>query len=400
MIKRTVSLYKNAYAGLSPSSWWLSVVMLVNRSGTMVLPFMTIYLIRVEKYSIGKAGIVMGMFGLGAVTGAYLGGKLTDKIGFYPVQIATLLGGGVLFMVLGQLHSFPLICLFSFLLSAVNEAFRPANSTAIVAYSREDNRTRSYALNRLAVNLGWAVGNALGGMLASIDYQLLFWVDGFTNIFSALLLWLVLRPATSGVPKEKKQAAPHDPRQSPYRDKVFIGFAVITMLFASGFFQFLGTTNAFYNVELGFSERFIGLLGAWNGILVAGLEMVLVYKLEGRRSNTFYIVRGVALVGIAYMLYSILDMNHLLAIVVVTLFTMGEILALPFMNTYWILRSKPHNRGQYAGMYTIAWSIAQTTGPLAGAQIAEHAGFYVLWYVVGGMCLLTAVGYAVLERNK
>jgi len=125
-------------------------------------------------YGIAEAGIVMGLFGLGAVAGGFFGGRITDKAGFYPVQVATLIGGGILFIILGQMKTYPLICLFSFLLSMVNEAFRPANATAVAAYSNEANRTRSYALNRLAINLGWAAGGAVGGLIASFDYHLLF----------------------------------------------------------------------------------------------------------------------------------------------------------------------------------------------------------------------------------
>ena len=155
------------------STWLLSLVMLVNRSGTMVVPFMSIYLTSPEMgYSIGQAGVVMGLFGLGAVAGGFVGGRITDKTGFYAVQVGTLLGGGILFILLGQMKSYPLICVFSFLLSMVNEAFRPANATAVATYSNENNRTRSYALNRLAINLGWAVGGATGGYIASINYRL------------------------------------------------------------------------------------------------------------------------------------------------------------------------------------------------------------------------------------
>lgn len=397
MLAKTLSLYKNAYTGLTPSSWWLSGVMLVNRSGTMVLPFMTIYLLR-QGYSVGKAGIVMALFGLGAVLGAYYGGKLTDKIGYYRVQLFTLVGGGILFMVLGQMKSYPMICLFSFILSMVNEAFRPANSTAIVAYSKPENRTRSYALNRLAVNLGWSVGNALGGILASIDYELLFWVDGCTNIVAALMLWAFLRPSQKDRTIIKKKE-PADPRHSAYRDKIFLAFAFLTMIFACSFFQFLGNTSAYYTIELRFSEFYIGILGALNGVLIAIFEMVLVLKLEGRRSNTFYIVRGVCLVGLAYFLFNLLDMNATLAILVVTVLTAGEILSLPFMNTFWILRSADHNRGQYAGLYTIAWSIAQTTGPLVGSQIAERAGFEALWWTMGTVAFLTAIGFSFLGKK-
>src|SRR5215470_6679846 len=103
MISRTLSLYKNAYSGLSRSTWLLSIVMLVNRSGTMVIPFMTIYLTQPSMgYSIGQAGVVMGIFGAGAVCGGFIGGRLTDKFGFHLVQLITLTGGGIFFIVLGM----------------------------------------------------------------------------------------------------------------------------------------------------------------------------------------------------------------------------------------------------------------------------------------------------------
>src|ERR1700722_3761614 len=106
-MKRIAHLYKNAYSGLSPASWWLGLVMLVNRSGTMVVPFMTLYLTQTMHYSIGKAGIIMALFGAGAVCGGLLGGRLTDKVGFYNIQIYALVCGGIMFIVLGQMQSFP-----------------------------------------------------------------------------------------------------------------------------------------------------------------------------------------------------------------------------------------------------------------------------------------------------
>lgn len=115
MIATTARTYRNAYSGLSRSTWLLSLVMLINRSGTMVVPFMTLYLTSPQMgYSVGQAGIVFGLFGLGAFSGAFFGGKMTDRIGFYPVQMITLIGGGVLFIVLGQMKSYSLICLFTF----------------------------------------------------------------------------------------------------------------------------------------------------------------------------------------------------------------------------------------------------------------------------------------------
>jgi predicted MFS family arabinose efflux permease len=397
MITRTLSLYKGAYSGLSPSTWWLSFVMLVNRSGTMVLPFMTIYLTSPAMgYSIGQAGFVMAMFGLGAVTGGFLGGKLTDRFGFHRVQLITLGGGGIMFMVLGQMKSFPLICLFTFLLSLVNEAFRPANSTAIVAYSKEDNRTRSYALNRLAINLGWAVGSAIGGLLAAINYKLLFWVDGATNLTAVLLLYYFLHPSKQVRPVKK--ATVIDPSHSPYRDKIYLCFILLTILFAGCFFQLFTNLSAYYKIELHFNERFIGLIGALNGVMISVIEMVLIFTLEGRRAALWYISRGTFLVGAAYFMLNIFHIDHVMALLMMVVMTMGEILVLPFMNTFWTSRSADHNRGQYAGLYTIAWSVAQTAGPFLGSQIAEYAGFHVLWWVLGGTSMITMLGFIWLKK--
>jgi len=391
MISRTLSLYKNAYSGLSRSTWLLSVVMLVNRSGTMVIPFMTIYLTQPSMgYSIGEAGIVMGLFGAGAICGGFIGGKLTDKLGFHPVQFFALVGGGVLFIILGMVKSFPLICLFTFLLSLVNDAFRPANSTAIAHYSKEENRTRSYSLNRLAINLGWAIGGALGGILASINYHLLFWTDGITNIAAALLLKYFLSPVPDHGTKEEKK---HESTgvTSALRDKGYLIFIGLTVLFAICFFQLFTTLPVYYKETLHIREFFIGLLMALNGVIITFVEMVMIFKLEGKRHAMFFIRNGFLLTAISFLLLNILPETAGTAVFCMVLVTFGEMLALPFMNSFWISRTTIGNRGQYAGLYTIAWSTAQVLGPFGGAQIAEHFSFRILWWVIGGLCLITSL---------
>ena len=360
----------------------------------MVVPFMTLYLTTKMGYSLGEAGIVFGLFGAGAFIGAWLGGRLTDKIGFYPVQLFTLIVGGILFMILGQMKTYPLICTFTFLLSFVNEAFRPANSTAIAFYSKERNRTRSYALNRLAINLGWAVGSGLGGFIAHIDYELLFWIDGFTNIGAALIMWLFLKPVNHRPPRQKI----NDPLiQSAYKDKTYLSFALITMLFACCFFQLFTNLPVYFKKELHFSEPFIGIIMAANGILIALVEMVLIYKLEGKRKNILYITLGVFLVGLSFLMLNIPG-GAIIAISMIVLVTFGEILSMPFMNSYWIARTQPSNRGQYAALYTMAWSAAQTLGPMGGAQIAQHYSFNLLWWVVGGVCIIASLSFWKLHR--
>jgi len=364
----------------------------------MVIPFMTIYLTRPAMgYSIGQAGLVMSVFGLGAIFGGFMGGRLTDRFGFYPVQLVTLTGGGILFILLGQVRSLPLICLSTFLLSLVNEAFRPANSTAIAHYSKEENRTRSYSLNRLAINLGWAIGGAIGGILASINYHLLFWVDGLTNIAAALLLRYFLSPAPNGIVHDNKENNTLGSR-SAYSDRNYLFFIVLVILFAVCFFQLSATLPVYYKRVLRLPEYIIGFLMALNGLIIVVVEMVLVFRMEGKRENLHYIFLGAAWVGLSYLFLNIFPATALIAVFSMIVLTFGEIFAMPFMNSFWISRTKAGNRGQYAGLYAIAWSTAQVIGPTGGTQLVEHFNFKILWWVTGGLCLLVAFGFRLLQR--
>ena len=398
MLSPVVNLYRSAFSGLTRENWWLSITLLVNRSGTMVVPFLTLYLTEYHHFSIAQAGLVMGLFGAGAIAGGFIGGKLTDRYGFYPIQLITLSGGGVFFILLGLMKSYTLICVFTFLLSVVNESFRPANATAVAHYSAPENRTRSYSLNRLAINLGWAVGGGLGGFLASINYHLLFWVDGLTNLCAAVLLWrLMSRPGSRAATHKES----HDEvSNSAYRDKFYLVFIFFVMLFAMCFFQLFTNLPVYYKQDLFFSERFIGFLMALNGIIIAFVEMILVYRLEGRRSNLAYISIGVTLCSLSFLLYNFFEGGHLLATMAMIVVTIGEILSMPFMNSFWISRSSANNRGQYAGLYTIAWATAQVLGPILGSQIAQRFNFTILWWSVGLLCVMAAFGFAYMRNMQ
>ena len=364
----------------------------------MVVPFMTIYLTESKHFSIGMAGLVLSLFGAGAICGGLIGGKLTDKLGFYPVQQFTLIGGGILFIILGQMGNYLSICICTFILSLVNESFRPANASAIAHYSKEENRTRSYSLNRLSINLGWATGGTIGGIVASYNYHLLFWIDGLTNIGAALLLLAVLSPTRNDATPQKHEKKITTKQDSPYKDKAYIAFIILTVMYAYCFFQLFTTIPVFYRRDLHLSTASIGLVMAANGVLIVLFEMVLVHNLEGKKNNLFYITIGSALVALSFLVFNILPSAGSLAIISVLIVTVGEILSMPFMNSYWVSRAQNHNRGQYAGLYTIAWSVAQVLGPGTGAQIAEKFGFATLWWFIGGMSLTAAIGFKWLQK--
>jgi predicted MFS family arabinose efflux permease len=393
MLSRTLNLYKTSFTGLSRETWILSLVMLVNRSGTMVIPFMTLYLTdKSMGRTLSDAGMVISLFGLGAIIGAYFGGRLSDRIGFFRIQLFTLFFGGVLFIVLGQIKSYPLICACTFVLALVNEAFRPANSSAVAWYSSAENRTRSYSLNRLAINLGWAVGSSIGGFLAAYNYQLLFWVDGLTNICAAGLLAYFLKPSRITKRPEPEEEVPAN--LSAYRDKIYLWFIFLVAVFALCFFQLFTTVPKYFRDELHLGEQYIGFVMALNGILIVALEMILIYTLEGTRKATYFISVGLVICAMAFASLLLPVAGRLVALIAILFITIGEISSMPFMNSFWTARSNAKNRGQYAALYTISWGTAQTAGPYLASLLVEATNFTALFLTIAGVLVLAAFGFS------
>ena len=367
----------------------------------MVLAFLTLYA-RHLGFTTKQGGFVVAIYGIGSVAGSFLGGKITDKFGFYYTQFTALFFGGLMFILLGQMRSYEAICICTFFLSMVNESFRPANAAAIAHYSTVKNRTQSFSLVRLAINIGWGIGVAVGGFLASINYHLLFWTDGSTNIAAAVSLLIILPKISLAQQKKTVQHKEVNQKKlSAYDDKEFIKFLFLTLLFATCFFQMFTTVPIYFKEDLKLDEYWIGVVMSVNGILIALVEMVLVFKLEGRKPYLTFMFYGALIMGLAYLLLNLpIASGFIIALFSILVITVAEMIGMPFMNSYYIGRSSDENRGQYAGLYTMSWSLAQVIGSSCGAIFAAAFGFFNLWLLVGFICLVTAIGYYLLQKKK
>ncbi|MCX6218077.1 MFS transporter [Spirosoma sp.] len=407
MIQRTVHLYQQAYRGLSPSVWLLAGVMLINRCGTMVLPFMTLYLTQHLHYSVERAGVVMAIYGLGAFVGTFLGGRLTDRFGFYYIQLFSLLFGGVALLGLQFVTDFYILCGSVFMFTLLGDAFRLANQAAIAYYSEVGNRTRAFSLNRLAINLGWAVGGGLGGWIAGISYNLLFWTDGITCLTAGIVLWFCL-PVPARIPAPKVNTddlqATVVGAKSPYHDGWFVAFVICSCLYLITFMQLFSLVPLFFKEVMHMNEGTIGSLMALNGMIIVCIEMALVYSLEQKkRAKTNLIVAGVLLTTLSYLLLASTSRIALPAMTIALIFvvvgTFSEMLAIPFIQSFTVERASPATRGQYLALAGMSGALAQTLSPAIGSQVVAHFGFSIHWLVIVGVSLLSASGFLWLGRK-
>lgn len=387
MLRPLVAAYRQAYAGLPRGAWVLALVCFVHRSGTMVLPFLALYLTSERGMSPAGAGIVLSLYGAGSGLGAFWGGRLTDRFGARRVQVASLALAGGGFLLLGQLDSVAAIRVAAFLLAATGEAFRPANAAAFTYEVASTRWAQALALRRLALNLGMTCGPALGGLLAVRDYGLLFLVDGTTCLVAAALLALLDRsPAPAAAP------AGGGSGPTPWRDGAFVALLACSTAFAAVLYQFFATYPLTLRDRHGFDETRVGSVYAINTLMIVALEMLLVQRLASRSPlrtaawGSLLFCGGIALVAVGH--------GYAFVAATVVVWTVGEMLAMPFLETTVAARGDRHNRGSYLGAYNLAFSISFAAAPLLGTAVYQRHGPVPLW---AGCAAIGAVLWLVLR---
>lgn len=397
--KEIIHNYKQSFSGLSRETWILSVVMLINRSGYMAVPFMGLFVTQSLYRTAVDAGLIITLFGIGSILGSAAGGKLTDVIGFRPVQIVAAIVSGIFFICFANIDHFQSLCVLAVVISFFSEAFRPANFAAIAAYAKPGLETRSYSLNRLAVNVGWAVGASMGGLIASYDYKLLFFVDGSVSILAGLgILWFL--PRIKNYRKTIREKVKGIVVRKPWEDSVFVKFILLSTVFVICFFLMFRVVPVFFKEIWKIDEFVIGLILGLNGVIIAIFEMVMIHKIENKKSPVFFIILGVLFIAVSFILLMLpVGAPVVLGMLCMTFFTVGEMFALPFINTFVMSRANEFNRGQYAAGYMLSWSVAQVVGPTAGFFIAEKYGYNMLWVLLSSLLLGCAYMYKIIKNE-
>jgi MFS family permease len=272
----------------------------VNRLGSFILPFLTLVLHREFHLSEERTGLLLGAYGAGSIVSMLAGGFLTDRLGRRRTLLLSLFGSGLLAVVMGFAPSIgtfvPLLVAFAF----VADLYRPASSAIIADLVPSQDRAVGYAALRLAVNLGFGFGVALGGLLADLSWRLLFWGDGATTLAFGAMAYALVNETQQAVaaPGPPDPAVPASPGRGPWRDPVFVQFIGSSFIFCLAFFMDFTVLPLTVTHSAGYPARVYGFLIGLNGFLIAIFELTLVDWLGGFRRLRVAAL-GVALTGIA-----------------------------------------------------------------------------------------------------
>lgn len=390
--------YFNNFKGFSKEIWILALVTFINRAGTMVLPFLSKYLKEDLDFSYSEVGWIMVCFGAGSMIGSWIGGKLSDTIGFYKVMIFSLLTSGFLLIFLQFVTNFIGLCMAMFFVMIIADMFRPAMFVSLGAYAKPENRTRALTLVRLAVNLGFAAGPALGGLIImKLGYAGLFWIDGITCIIAiAIFAYFV---------KEKKKSVYLDNKHtgeiltpSIFKDKPYWVFLWVSFGSAILFFQLFTTLPIYHHEKYQWTEFQTGMLMSMNGFLVFLIEMPLVtYYSRKKTENRRLILIGVLLIWLSFIAL-LFDVSSMSLIISMLLVTIGEMYLFPFANSFAMGQAPKGSEGRYMALYTMTFSLAHIFSAKIGLDITKMFGYYNNWLFMSVLGLLTLLLSFYLKR--
>lgn len=392
------SLYKAAFSGIQKNIWILSVAMLINRSGSMVLLFASLYLTNELHFTISDAGFIMSFFGAGSIFGSYAGGWLTDRKNYLDIMLFSLIGSSLVLLLLLVATSGILIACIIFCYSFTADMFRPANAAAIAFFTKPENRTRSISLVRLAVNLGFTIGPAAGGLVALyLGYKWLFVIDSLTGLTAALMLKYRLagRPPAE---RSNDQQVLNDSSTSAYRDWRYLLFILLVALYGICFFQIVATIPQFLSAHCNYSEATIGWILALNGFLVVLIEMPLITALQKEKNTFRFIIAGTLCIPAAFAMLLTGHCIIIWPVIYIIVITLSEILAMPFMMNHSLSQPLKERQGQYSALYSIAFGISLMAAPAVGLGIAGQFGFDATFYFFSTLSVLVAAGFAWLAR--
>jgi len=365
----------------------------INRLGSFIVPFLTLVLHREFHLGEGQVGLLVGAYGAGSIVAMLLGGLLADRLGRRRALLLSLFGSGLLAVAMGfatSVRAFvPLLIAFAFLA----DLYRPASSAIIADLVPSEDRAVGYAALRLAVNLGFGFGVAVGGLLADLDWRLLFWGDGITTLAFGVMAGILVKEtrqvgaAPAGVPTAG----------SPWRDTVFLKLITSTFIFCLAFFMDFTVLPLTVTDSAGYPARVYGFLIGLNGFMIAFFELTLVDWL-GRFRRLRVAALGVALTGIA-MGATGLVMHWAWFLLCVLLWTAGEILTLPQQSAFLADWSPPELRGRYLGIAQASWGLGATLAPILFLPLHQRLSEPFFWATVGLVITPAALLMRDLDRT-
>lgn len=380
--------------------WLLLTIRVVNALGfSIILPFISIYLYSEQNVSMTLIGsIFLGVAVIRSVM-QIVGGSFADRFNRRSVMLVAGVGRTLAFFILALtiLAHLPIyiIGIAIFFAYGFGSMFMPAADALISDLVSPVDRIEAYGLQRMGFNIGWAIGPAIGGYLASVSYSLIFFISGLFFVIAVLIIYFYI--PDSKTEEIQSRFSFHDLKKISTH-KSFIFFGVVSLLIFSILTQIVTTLSVFSIEVVQISKIQLGYLYTING------SVIILFQIHGirwikRMPLTRALSIGSFFAGFCYLVVAA-STNFWWLAGAIFILTFGEIFFIPSGTTLVSNWAPESLKATYLGVYGLFQSMGRSLGPFYGGILADHFLHqpFILWGVLAGIGGVAAVGFGVLRK--
>jgi len=379
-----------------PRQFWVIILstFIDSLGGGIMFPFLTLYI--TKKFGVGmtEVGTIFLLYAIPSFISSMVGGVLTDRFGRKIMIILGLIASSATTLALGLINSFDALLVMVLITALFADIGQPARRAMIADILPEEQRAQGYGALRVAMNLGVAIGPAIGGFMAARSYFLLFASDAFLSLVTAIVVAIAIKETMSVKRSEETQesvAATSHGYGAVLRHGAFLLFIAAFALVAIIAVQIHSTLPVYLRDAHGIPEQGFGALMSLNAGMVVLLQFPITRRIKQYRPMAM-MIWGSLLYGLGAILFGI-GSSYVIFIAAIIIITMGEMVAAPIGQALAAGFAPEEMRGRYMAVFNLSYAIPSAIGPLLAGLIIDHGSSYWVWYGAGAFGILAAIAF-------
>ncbi len=345
-------------------------------------------------------GLLFGIWAISGVVGNMLGGALTDKIGRKTMLVAGLVLSATSAILMGIVNNLMAFALISTVVGLLSDIAGPARGAMTTDMLPAEKRAEGFGIIRVVGNLAWIVGPALGGLLATKSYMLVFICDAVASIITALIvIWKI--------PETKPQATEEAEKETLLQtfkgysqvtsDKLFMAYVIISMLLIFVYSQMYSTLSVYLNQQHAIPAKGYGWLMSMNAILVV-LFQFSVTRSTKKKPPMHMMALATLLYGIGFSMIGFVD-QYWMFMVAMAIITLGEMVHIPTSSGLIANLAPEDKRGRYNAFANLSWGVPNIFSTFFAGLVMDNLNPNLVWTIAGIICLVTLFGYLLMNQH-
>jgi len=402
VLNNTLQKISKLYQEYPRTFWVVIAITFIDRiGGSLLFPFFALYI--TSKFNVGmtEVGVLFAAFSVSSFAGSAIGGALTDRFGRKGIIMFGLIASSFSTVAMGLIDSFQAFFFLALFVGILTDVAGPAHQAMIADILPEKQRADGYGILRVAFNLSVVIGPAIGGLLASRSYMLLFLSDAAISLLTVILIAIFL-------PETKPEAHPDAPKETigttfagygqVFRNTAFMLFLGAVMLQVFAYMNMNTTLGVYLRNEHGTPESSYGLLLSINAAMVVLMQFPITRRIT-KYPPMLMMAFGTFLYVIGFSMYGFVSAYSMFVLAIVII-TIGEMVVSPVSQALVASFAPEDMRGRYMAVSGFSWGIPFAVGPYLAGLIMDGPNPYMLWYAAGFVGMLSTLAFLALYRVR